>query len=1694
MADGPASTIVFDGDSTGAVAALHAVDVEAKRLAASLKDTASQMNGATNVADPAPTVQKLSTIEKQLRRNVIAAEQGGKDTSGYMREMAKATGQYSAALEPMLQRFDAAKAAQALLNSEFTKSGKVMTEYGMGVKATSAALRQVPAQFTDIIVSLQGGQAPLTVLLQQGGQLKDVFGGVGNAAKALGGYILGLINPYTLAAAGVALLGTAFYKGAAESEAYNKSLILTGNSAGLTAGKLSSMAQAVAASTGGTVGAAAEALATIAGTAGIAAAQYERVSAVAVQMQKLTGAAVSDTVKQFAELGKDPVKASEKLNETTHYLTAAVYEQIRALEDQGKTLEAGALAQKAYADAMDGRLPLLTDNLGYVEKAWRGIMGAAKGAWDSMLNIGRPTADADVIGGLKAQIADLQKNMAYNPGLYGADLKNLKEELVYQQRIQASKGAMAVYDADRVKRDESSIAMAKEAEKYATNATKMKREVAKADADFANSNKTDKDIENYGTRLAGIAKAFKETGDGAAKAVRASKAAMSEAEKGLKLYNDEMAVSVGLTADFAEKQALFAAKFAKDGNLDEYRKGMDAIIAKQPYMVDGLKAEAKALEDMAKARTDGLIAHAKELESLGDKAQKIEDEVMMYGMSKEAIESLTTARMLDQIEVLRGFDNSAEEIARIEQTIAARKRLAAAGASLDVKDVNAKAAKDMAAEQKKAAEESSKYWEDALMRAFESGKGFFQSLWDTIKNTLKTQVLKVMVSATGLTGMTAASAGGADVLGMASTASSLMALTENVGKMAASFNGAGLAAFARSSIGQNAGLSTAATVGNNASAYIAPELTTAGNAFAGLPLGGILTAYSVGGIKGFAMGVASTAIAGGVAAAIAGTSVMAGAGAALAAIGPVGWVALGAAALFGMGDDGPSMQGTGEAGKTFDKTGKAVAGQDYSYLPYGGANDLSNASIDLLQTGYATQAAALGIGMTGLGFTYGGNILSDGSKENFLYGVNGTEAGQTSYRSAETPVSKEAMQLEASRVIFTALSNSELPKYLKGAFDGLSAGAMNQEQLDDWTRGAAAIKGFNDSMQSTPWANLKDMTFIAIQNLSGFAGGIDKLQSSLGSFYENFYTSDVKTANLTAQTSAAFAALGDVMPAADAGMRDWYRSLVESKLALDQNIPANAMATAGTLALQDAVNALAPTFDAAASSISDALKKLKTEASTLAVELLTAQGKTTEAAAAQRALDTAGMSDLAVSQYDTNTATRTLIDSLNAQADSAAALATTNRGWQDQLDILTGKETDRSIALRDATDESTRVIMRQVYAQEDLKTATDAATEAAKVAAQTRLDTATTGANDAMAAVQRAVGAQRKIYQAQADAAQGAMTEIKSIFDTLESSIKTLYGQVDSTQQAAQGRAFIDNALSNAQTTGYLPDSKDLSSAISAAMNDSTVYSSQAEADFQKLALAGSLGRLKEISGTQLTTAEKQLQLAKDQLDNLDQTLVLAQQQLDAANGINTSVLSVADAVSQLDFAIRDLIGIRQAQGLATTGSVTAAAASATTAPSLSDVQKYASVNGGDAYYSIPGVNDAAAKLNAAQGIANILGGTAEDQLLHIYGKPLSYWQELDRQFAAGLAPQLTAYAVGTNYVTSTGPAMLHEGEAVIPKAYNPAAGGQSNERLESLVEGLTKEVQRLQSIVNDGNNHARRTADATNGNPEAPTLVQVVT
>ena len=305
---------------------------------------------------------------------------------------------------------------------------------GLSTKAYTAALRGVPAQFTDIVVSLQGGMNPFTVLLQQGGQLKDMFGGIGPATRALGGYVAGLINPLTLAAAAVATLGVGYYKGSRETDEFRKSLVLTGNAAGTNVGALADLSKQISV-TVGTTGAAAEVLAQLAGSGKIAGDSLATVATAALEMKDATGRAVEETVAEFVEIGKDPVEAARKLNEQYNFLTAATYSQIVALKEQGDTVGATKLLTDTYADTISTRSKEITENLGYIERAWRGVWSMTKNAGDAVAEFGRSQGIAGQLSDARRELAEIDKRMQ-NP-IAASSKRNQDEREIAQSRVNA---------------------------------------------------------------------------------------------------------------------------------------------------------------------------------------------------------------------------------------------------------------------------------------------------------------------------------------------------------------------------------------------------------------------------------------------------------------------------------------------------------------------------------------------------------------------------------------------------------------------------------------------------------------------------------------------------------------------------------------------------------------------------------------------------------------------------------------------------------------------------------------------------------------------------------------------------------------------------------------------------------------------------------------------------------------------------------------------------------------------------------------------------------------------------------------------------------------------------------------------------------------------------------------------------------
>lgn len=493
------------GEATGAFQDLAkgAKDAGAK-VEKSLKDI-----GAEGEQTSTKTSQAARSFIASLERQALAA---GKTRSEYLALRAAQLGVSDQAATYIAKMRDAEQA-----------TGKA----GMSAAATTAALRNVPAQFTDIVTSLAGGQSALLVATQQGGQLKDMFGGIGPAAKALGGYILGLVSPLTIAAAAVAALTFAYSQGRSESAAYAKATISTGNYAGRSTSQLGDMARQMT-EVSGTTGKAADVLAQLASTGRVAGDSMSFIAQAAISTEKATGAAIDKTIADFVSLADEPVKASEKLNETYHYLTASVWQQINALNEEGKKEEAAALAQRTYAAALADRAAEVQGNLGLMERGWNAVASSASRAWDAMKGVGRP----DTAGSLRAEIESVTAELnrletasnAFGETGGGAATGRVRSTQAVQDKLRArlaelnaqvapleAQGAIAAIQAENARQEEAKIAAQKRLEAQAkatrSRAQQRKEEIEQLDRDAATVGMK---AEEYEKRVSAINEKYKD--------------------------------------------------------------------------------------------------------------------------------------------------------------------------------------------------------------------------------------------------------------------------------------------------------------------------------------------------------------------------------------------------------------------------------------------------------------------------------------------------------------------------------------------------------------------------------------------------------------------------------------------------------------------------------------------------------------------------------------------------------------------------------------------------------------------------------------------------------------------------------------------------------------------------------------------------------------------------------------------------------------------------------------------------------------------------------------------------------------------------------------------------------------------------------------------------------------------------------
>lgn len=445
------------------------------------------------------------------------AGQKAADTAG---KTAKATEQEAKSLSDLLDRIDPVNAALNRLDdqqrqlakfqakgfidtdtfSEYSKkiedargrlTGFADTAGKAGISAKQAAyqMRMIPAQMTDIAVSLAGGQSPFMVLLQQGGQLKDMFGGIVPAIKGVGTYIGGLVNPATVAGSAIGALALAYYQGAEEQDEFTKSLILSGNTLGVTAGQLGQLSQQLARVTNTSIGNSASVLNQVVSSGKISRDTLQEVTATIINMSKATGQAADSMLSDFERIAKDPAEAISKLNEQYHFLSLETYNRIKDLQDEGNTTDAARIATIAYSGELNRRTTEIRANLSDLEKAWDGIWSSATKAWDAMRDSGRGQTPESQLATLESSLEDARRRQSegglwnrFTANANGYNISEMEQQVDVLKSQITTQGVLNSAISEYQKRQDDGIQSQKEANaleaRYQTRQQQRAKELA----------------------------------------------------------------------------------------------------------------------------------------------------------------------------------------------------------------------------------------------------------------------------------------------------------------------------------------------------------------------------------------------------------------------------------------------------------------------------------------------------------------------------------------------------------------------------------------------------------------------------------------------------------------------------------------------------------------------------------------------------------------------------------------------------------------------------------------------------------------------------------------------------------------------------------------------------------------------------------------------------------------------------------------------------------------------------------------------------------------------------------------------------------------------------------------------------------------------------------------------------------------
>lgn len=420
---------------------------------------------------------RLNELRLQVEKSAHAATDAGRKEAAAAREAAQAEAQAAATKEQFINRLREQaetmnlttaellqyKAAQLGISAEaapfiqkITDQNAAMSKGGISAGQYAQAMRYLPMQITDVVTSLASGMPVWLVAIQQGGQIKDSFGGVGNTFKAL----LSIITPARLAIGGlagiVAAVGIAAVSAMNDQDAFNSSIQKTGNYAGVTSGELEQMAQQ-GGQLRGNYSQVRDILNGLVSSGRFTGETLNSVAQAASLMAELSGDSADQVVSNFLKMSDSATSWAANTNQQYHFLDLETYQRIQSLEDQGRKEEAIELASQAFKRASEERLRQIEQQLNWVARGWKNVKDATIDAWEGIKGDVSATLGIDSLDEKIARLERRAKAGTYigpvlvpSIGTEQAELDSLKQKREELRKIAQLEAKKKQTDAETI--------------------------------------------------------------------------------------------------------------------------------------------------------------------------------------------------------------------------------------------------------------------------------------------------------------------------------------------------------------------------------------------------------------------------------------------------------------------------------------------------------------------------------------------------------------------------------------------------------------------------------------------------------------------------------------------------------------------------------------------------------------------------------------------------------------------------------------------------------------------------------------------------------------------------------------------------------------------------------------------------------------------------------------------------------------------------------------------------------------------------------------------------------------------------------------------------------------------------------------------------------------------------------------------